>query len=189
MKMKNSLLVSLWCALLAGCVQVPVTYQPALENLELLRRVDFPPLNVGAFSLAPGKDPAMDKSVTARAASVVPEGGGALSQFLKDAITAELRTAGKYDSASTLEIRGLLTDSQLHAPIDTGMGSLGAKFTLNRGTRVVYEKELSVQSAWESFFLGASAIPAAINEYTSLYKKLIGKLFGDSDFKAAAEGK
>lgn len=189
MKTKVSFIGCLVALMLCGCVQVPVTYQPALENLEVLKGGKMPPLNVGVFALAPGKDAAIDKSVTARAATIVPANGGTFSQFLKEAITTELRTAGKYDSASTIVIRGLLTTSQLDAAIGTGSGALGAKFSLSRGDRVVYEKDVNVDSKWESSFVGATAIPAAINEYTSLYKKLIGKLFGDSEFRAAVEGK
>ena len=109
--------------------------------------------------------------------------------MLKDAVKQELTAAGKFDQNSTTVISGLLTKNSLETPIGTGKGTLGAKFSVAQGSKVVYEKELVESAEWSSAFLGADAIPTAITEYTSLYKKLLARLFGDDDFKQATRAK
>lgn len=174
---------------LVGCVQVPLSYQPTLQNVEALKGSNMAPVKVGAFGLAPGKPAEIDKSVTARSATVVSPIGDSFALFMKDALSKELTAAGKLDANSQIVISGLLTDSQLDASIGTGKGALGAKFSVNRNGQVVYDKELKETAEWPSSFVGADAIPTAINEYTALFKKLLGKLFGDEDFKKATAAK
>jgi hypothetical protein len=50
---------------------------------------------------------------------------------------------------------------------------------------VVYEKEIAAEASWESSFVGAIAIPAAMNQYGALYKTLVSKLVDDPDFRRA----
>jgi hypothetical protein len=173
-------------AALVGCVQMPISYQPNMQNIEALRASNIAPVNVGAFVLAAGKNPAIDKSVTARSGTFVSPNGDSFAQFLKEALTQELKAAGKHDAQSTTVITGALTDNSLEAPIGTGKGSLGARFTVTRGGVAAYQKDLVETAQWPSGFVGAEAIPTALNEYASLYKKLFARLFGDPDFRKAA---
>ena len=46
---------------------------------------------------------------------------------------------------------------------------------------------MSVDAKWESTFIGAVAIPDAMNNYYALYDKLTLSLLTDADFKAAAK--
>jgi hypothetical protein len=50
---------------------------------------------------------------------------------------------------------------------------------------MVFDKEIVATSTWESSFMGAVAIPAAINQYGALYQKLVGQLLDDTEFLAA----
>ena len=174
---------------LSGCAQVPLTYQPTMQNLETIKAANVAPTSLGVFAVAPDKAPAIDQSVSARSATVVSPINGSFAQYLKDALMQELRAAGKYDPASPVVISGLLTRNMLDAPMTTGSGALAARFTVTRSGTRVYEKELEEKAEWPSSFIGAEAIPRAINEYASLYKKLIGRLFGDAEFKAAVQAK
>lgn len=110
---------------------------------------------------------------------------GSFSQQLKEVIVAELKASGLYDERSQTQIEAQLADSQVDAAIGTGTARLAANFTVDKAGKRVFEKELSVDSQWDSSYIGAIAIPEAINQYTSLYKALAAKLFDDKDFRAA----
>ncbi|MBT9506227.1 hypothetical protein [Rhodoferax sp.] len=174
---------------LTACGQMALSYQPTMKNLEALRTSSMAPVNVGKFSIAPDKPVSMDQSVTARATTVVSPHNNSFALFLKDALIQELQASNKYDANSTIVVNGLLTKSALDASVGTGRGTLAASFSVTRDGKPVYNKELEEKAEWPSAFIGADAIPTAINEYTSLYKKLLGKLFGDSDFRQATQVK
>jgi len=174
--------------MLTGCVQVPLSYQPTLQNLEALRTSGMAPANVGTFTLAPGQPEAMDQSVSARAATIVPP-QKSFALFLKDALKQELQAAGKFDPNSTIVISGALTKNTLEAPIGTGKGTLAAKFSVDRDNKRVYEKELEEDAEWPSAFIGAEAIPVAITQYATLYKNLLGRLFSDEDFQKVTKAR
>lgn len=176
--------------LLSGCVQMTMgPHQATLQNIELLKKPEILPMNVGTFGLSPGKDPAININVSIRGSTLSPANGASLSEYLKDAVSAELKAAGKYEPGSNLVIKGLLTESQVDAPIGTGTASLGANFTMTRAGAVVYDRTHQVNATWPSAFIGAEAIPTAVNEYTSLFKKLIARLFEDKEFQMAASKK
>ncbi|CAN5272789.1 hypothetical protein BH11PSE11_BH11PSE11_28470 [soil metagenome] len=188
MKIQSLSLAAFTAFILVGCVQVPLTYQPTMQNVETLKASNIAPVNVGTFALAPGKPADMDKSASARGSTIAPA-SGSISQFLKESLGKELTAAGKLDPNSNIVISGMLTDSRLDAAIGTGTGAIAAKFSVNRGGQVVFDKELKASAEWESSFVGASAIPTAFNQYTALFKKLFGQLFGDADFKNATAAK
>jgi hypothetical protein len=189
MKLTNLLMAGAAALSLSACVQVPINYEPTLQNIETLKKSNPVPMAVGKFTLEPGKPEAMDQSISSRAATIVSAKDNSFAQLLKDGVTQELKAAGKYDQNSTTVISGLLTKNSLDTPIGTGKGTLGAKFSVAQDSKVVYEKELVESAEWPSAFMGAEAIPTAIAEYTSLYKKLLARLFGDSDFKQATRAK
>ena len=64
---------------------------------------------------------------------------------------------------------------------------LGARFSLLKDGKPVFDRALEVEVTWTSTFIGAEAIPDAANHYTLLYDQLTLKLFADPDFKAAAK--
>lgn len=185
MKIASLFLAAVASVSLVGCVQVPLTYQPTMQNVEAVKTSNITSVSVGKFALAPGKPESMDKSVSARGSTMVPA-SGSIAQFLKESLGKELSAGGKLDVNSPVVISGLLTDSQLEAPIGTGKGSLAVRFSINRDGRVVYDKELKETAQWPSAFMGVDAIPTAFNEYSALVKKLFTRLFGDEDFKKAA---
>jgi hypothetical protein len=181
------LIVAIYTLALTGCSQVPLAYEPSLKNIETLKASNMAPATTGTFALAPGLPSSLDQSVSARASTVVSPNNNSFALFLKDALTKELVAAGKFDPHSPVVINGLLTKNSLDAPIGTGKGVLAAKFSVTRNGNSVYEKELQETAEWKSGFLGAEAIPRAINEYTTLYKKLISQLFNDDNFKKATK--
>ncbi|HEX4196442.1 MAG TPA: hypothetical protein VHZ26_03285 [Caulobacteraceae bacterium] len=163
--------------------------QATLDNIQTLRADGVAPISVGAFIPGPGAPTQMDRSVAVRA-GIQPAPEGSFARYLGDTIAAQLKSVGKLDPNSTLVVSGMITDTHLDSGLttNTARAALAARFTLVRGGKVVFEKALAVDTTWDSEFVGAVAIPDAVNHYTDLFAKLAAKLFADPDFVAAARG-
>lgn len=173
--------------IVTGCASVKMPEPTAsMGNLEKLRAANMVPAKAGNFK---SSTPSLDSDLSGLRGSSLHAASGSFSQQLKSEIIVELKSAGLYDEASKVTIEGLLTDSKVDAAIGTGTARLAARFTVDRDEKRVFDKELSVESSWESSFVGAVAIPEAINHYSALYKALVGKLFEDSEFLAAVSKK
>jgi hypothetical protein len=172
---------------LFGCatVKMPEPTTASADNVGTLHNVALVPAKTGAFTLAAGKPAAMDTTLDGLRGSSVEPADGSFAKTLREQLVVDLKAAGLYDEASNAVISGQLTDSMVDAAIGTGAGRLGAHFTVARGGKTVYDKTLVVDAKWDSSFVGAIALPAAINQYTALYKTLAGKLFADPDFQKA----
>ena len=173
-------------AALTGCAQVPMgTPAASVDNIQKAKSIGMAPVNVGEFALAAGKEPKLDQGLSMRGNGLSSPYDGSFAKYLKETLRTELQAAGLLDPASATTIRGFLTASQADAAIGQGSGTLAARFLVVRGGATVYDKELKVDATWESSFVGAIAIPAARNEYTALYRKLVGQLLSDPAFRKA----
>lgn len=169
---------------LAACVHAPApAYQPGIANLQALR-AGGAPIGVDGFAAEAGVN---DSRLGMRGNSMTGAGiDGAFSTYLQTALETELRNAGRLDAAAGLRLSGTLTENRLDANGSSiGRASVGARFVLTRDGRVVYDKVHSADHAWESSFLGAIAIPAAMQGYAATVQKLSGQLFADPDFVEA----
>ena len=170
----------------AGCSATKLPAPTASGDVvEKLRAAQLAPSMVGTFALAPGKNPDMDRTLGGLRAASLVSASGSFSQQLKEELLVELKAAGLYDEKAPIVIEGQLTDSKVDAAISTGTGRLAARFTVTRSGQKVFDKELAVEASWESSFVGAIAIPAAINQYGALYRALVVKLIDDPDFRKA----
>ncbi len=166
---------------LAACVHPPApAYQAGVANLNALR-VGTTPIGVDDVDAAIGVN---DSRLGIRGSSITGSGSdGAFSTYLQQALETELRNAGRLDTASALRLSGTLTENSLDANgSSVGRASVGARFVLTRGGRVVYDKVHSVDHEWSSSFIGATAIPTAMQGYVATVQKLIGQLFADPAF-------
>jgi hypothetical protein len=177
-------LTSLMGLVACANVQMP-TPVASVTNHEKIRSANLTPTQVGEFKLAPGKPASMDTSLSGLRGSSVAPSAGSFSRQLREELIVELKGAGLLDPSSAMKIEGELTDSMVDAAIGTGKGRLAARFKVTRDGRSVFDKELSVEASWESSFMGAVAVPTAINQYSALYKALVGKLLDDMDFRTA----
>jgi hypothetical protein len=169
-----------------GCANVQIDATgPTPATVDKLRAAELAPAQVGKFQLAAGKPAEMDTGLSGLRGSTAAPAKGSWSQLLKDTLAAELRGAGLLDEKSSLVIEGQLLDSMVDAAITTGKGRLAARFQVLRGSEKLFDKEIVAESSWESSFVGAVAIPAAINQYGALYKTLVGKLIDDAEFRRA----
>ncbi len=177
-------------AVLTGCASVTMpAAAPSAANAEKLRATKLAPAQMGSFKLAAGKPADMDTTLGGLRGSSVSPANGSFAGQLRDEIASELAAAGLLDPKSGIVIEGQLTDSMVDAGMSTGKGRLAAKIQVKRGGQTLFDKEVVAEATWESSFVGAIALPAAINQYGALYKTLAGKLFDDADFKRALAAK
>ena len=193
--MRTILRLTGWMALSAtllstvGCASVKLDASSATPaTLESLRRSGLAPMQAGTFALAVGKPAEMDRSLSGLRGNSLTPAKGSFAQLLKDTLVVELSAAGLYDANAKTVIDGELTDSRVDAAVGTGTGRLAARFKVRRSGQPVFDKELSVQASWESSFVGAVAVPMAMNQYQGLYKALVAKLLEDADFRKAVGG-
>jgi hypothetical protein len=180
------LVAGLALALLGGCAQlkmgVPV---PSIDNIQKARSAGVSPVAVGSFQLAPGKPGAMDQRVTARGNTVFSPYESSFARYLKEALAADLGAAGLLDPNSHVVIDGWLPDSRLDVPAGQATATVAARFTVTHDGVKRYDKELRASATWQAPFVGIEAVPAAINEYGLLYRKLVAMLLDDPAFRAA----
>lgn len=171
---------------LTGCATVKMpAAAPSAANAEKLRATRLVPAQMGTFRLAAGKPADMDTTLGGLRGSSVSPANGSFAGQLRDEIAAELTAAGLLDPKSGVVIEGQLTDSMVDAGMSVGKGRLAAKIQVKRDGKLLFDKEVVAEASWESSFVGAIALPAAINQYGALYKTLAGKLFDDVEFKRA----
>lgn len=179
------LVVAAALLMLGGCASVKMGEPTAsATNVQSLRSAGLAPARVGTFALAAGKPPDLDRKLSGLRGSSLTALSGSFAQQLGGQVTADLEAAGLRSDAADAVIDGTLTDSFVDAAASKGKGRLAARFKVTRDARVVLDKELAVDATWESSFVGAIALPAAINEYGAMYKTLAGKLFADAEFRS-----
>lgn len=172
-------------ALLGACGAIPMGQaQPSLDSIRLAKASLPAPVALGTFALAPGKDAALDVSVRVRAHTLTPP-QGSFARYLRDTLEAELRAAGLLDAQAGTVIEGQLLDRRLDPAMGTASASLTARFVVRRAAHLAYAREFTAESSWPSSFVGAEAIPLAINEFTTLFRKLVGQLLGDPRLREA----
>lgn len=141
---------------------------------------------VGPFGLQKGLNPALDRAMSSRGNPIKPPAGQTFSGFLRACAIADLQAAGRYDEHAPLELRGEITESSLDTGMSKGTGVLAAHFTLLRDGTAVYDRTLRQTDGWDSSFVGAIAIPEAMNRYNALYGSLLATLWSDEAFRSAS---
>ena len=184
--MRNFILAMI-LLLLTACVSMPApTYQPAVANTQVLMHGDRSTISLGEFGAAQGVE---NTTLSVRGSSLGGGSDGTFSTYIHDALQAELQAAGRYDPAASSRLSGTLIENKLDGgSTRTGTASLSAHFILTRQQTPVYGKTLAIKHQWDSSFMGAIAIPAAMNNYATAVQKLIGQLFADPDFVQASGG-
>ncbi|WP_374583427.1 hypothetical protein [Pseudoduganella sp.] len=173
---------------LVGCASIKMGMPTAsMDNTVKMRASGgMAPAAVGSFVLEAGKPAEMDQSVNVRARnSLASPINNSFAEYLKETLRVELEAAQLLDPNSPIRINGTLMDSMLDPAIGTGKGQLQARFVVKRADVVKYDRSLAVASEWDSSFIGAVAIPAAVQNYQLLYRKLVSQLFDDPDFRKA----
>jgi hypothetical protein len=174
-------------ALATGCAQITLGAPTASEaGIRAARESGIAASQVGEFKLAAGKPREVDGALSLRGSSLASPYDGSMARYLQQTLETELRAAGLLDANAKQQIVGELLESSIDPAISEGKARLAARFSVRRDGRVVFAKELVAESAWASSFVGAVAIPAAVNEYGALHRKLVAMLLADADFRRAA---
>jgi hypothetical protein len=181
------ILLFLAASVLTGCATGPIgAHQPSLATVQSLRQSNMAPMSVGEFVPAATLKAGRDKSVSVRGSSLKSPSADSFSAYLKDALIQDLRSAGKYDAAAATAISGQLAQNELNAAgVSKADATVAARFVVTRNGTSVFEKLVTAAHEWDSSFMGAIAIPEAINQYTQMYARLLDKLFADEEFKKA----
>jgi len=176
--------IALCALLLPGCVSVKLPPpQPVMENTVALRDSGIDKASVGSFTLAAGKNKGIDKSVTARGSPISVEGEGSFSGFLRQALINDLTAASKYDSSAGTAIEGELLENTLSAAgAKNASAVLAVRFIVKRNGEMRYDKQVRQEAKWESSFVGAVAIPDAINHFSEQFRLILLRLYHDPEF-------
>ena len=177
------LLVSMF---LTGCVTATMTTQPtSYTNVESLKTSTIGRVNVGSFKAASTLDARLDREVSARG-NKLQAPSGSFSALLREYLVAELKEAARYDDSAPVVITGELTQNYMNAlGASEGEAKVSARFVVTRSGQPAYDKVVTAERTWRSSFVGMVAVPAAFNEYSSMYRRLLGNLYADADFIAA----
>lgn len=185
-KVAGRLIVAALLATIAGCVHMPApVYQPAIDTTELLMQRHASGFDVGTFDSAPGVP---NRRLGIRGSSLRGGVDGTFSTYLQEALTAELKAAGRYDPQSATRISGTLLRNELTGGTRTGKAVLAARFVLEREGQVVLQRTYEIEHRWDSSFIGAIAIPEAMGNYPAAVQKLIAAVMADPDFQRATAG-
>ena len=183
MRLLTALLLA---SLLGACAQTAPPYAASIESLTVTTKLGGP-LAVGKFEYTKGQEDQLN-SVGARAATFPSPVNRSYADYFADAATKELKAAGKFDAAAPIVLTGVLEKNYLSAAsLSTNDSDLIVRFKLSNSGQTVYEKSVQAKREWESAFLGAVAIPRALDNYIATIQDLMRKLFGDPEFVAATQ--
>lgn len=171
--------------ILSGCSMTAPPYAPQVDNVAKLRNTEVGDVKVGAFTSAPqGKHNA--DPISLRGSKMHSPVNDSYSAYLADALKQELSLAEKYSDTSTTEVTGTLQRNDLDATgFSKGEGEIEARFVVTKAGQVSYDQVKSAETTWSSSFVGAIAIPAAVQAYPVLVQKLLDTLFSDPEFLKA----
>jgi hypothetical protein len=169
----------------SGCAVVGPPYAVSTEVQQVLQELpNKVKLNIGEVRGAPDvKKEVFTGPLSVRSAQVMSPYSGSWLLFLKQALETELRSSGRLDAASSLRIDSEMIENDLIAGIGTGEAKVGARFKIFLNGTEKFDRVFRVRHVWESSFVGAVAIPAAVNNYAAAVQKLLAALFRDKDFQ------
>ena len=171
---------------LGACADLQPAYRTPNAHLAVLQKAGQSKLAAGKFASAPGHERALD-DLTIRGHSFAPPGKISFADYIRDAIISDLRLADRYDPQSELVLSGVLQQNTIDGmDFSLGHADIAVRFRLELSGKPVFEKVVAHHQQWESSFLGAVAIPAAVRNYDGAVSELIAKLFRDPEFRAAS---
>jgi hypothetical protein len=187
-RIPSLLLILLLAGFLGACTTPAPPYSASVANLEVTGKLAGT-MSVGKFQFDKGREADLN-SIGARASSFTSPINNSYADYFGDAAAKELKAAGKFDAASPRVLTGVLVKNYLTAAgMQVNESDLQVRFRLAQGEKTLYEKLVQAQSQWESSFLGAVAIPRALDNYVATLQKLMGNLFADPDFVRASAAK
>lgn len=171
-------------AVLVGCAGPAPNYAPSIDNVEVLKKSGAAPLKTGSLAVKEGLPGGVSLSV--RANQMVSPVGKNFGDYIMAALQQELELAKLHDPRSGVVISGELLENNIDAGgFSTAEGQIKVRFVVKANDQVKYDKVKRIVHKWESSFVGAVAIPKAINSYPEMVQMVIRDLLRDPDFVAA----
>ncbi len=164
---------------LAGCSTPAPPYSVSIPNVQSLKNSNGAPVSVGEVT---SQSPANNDSIGLRGNSMnSPK--GTFAKYLQDALSQELADAKLLDPKSDIRVTAVLTKNDISAAgFITNSAVIAARFTVKRGDKVAFDKVKEATTEWDSNFLGAIAIPRAIQNYPTVVTALLKQLYEDKEF-------
>jgi hypothetical protein len=172
------------CSVLAGCITMPAAqYQTAVASRPLAAGA---PVGVGDARAAAGVD---NGKVSLRGTPMTSSAAdGTFSGYVRDALIAELSASGRYSASAQRSIALELLRHKVDASgFSEGSAELAVRIVVSGGNGERFEKTYEAAHNWPSSFIGATAIPAAVDNYPTAVQKLIVVVLSDPDFQAAID--
>jgi predicted small lipoprotein YifL len=171
-------------AALSGCALTAPNYTPSMDNVAALNSMGDVKAKVGEFTAPVGASTPAALSI--RGSSMSSPVGGNYGAYVAEALRQELSLANKLAVGSDTLVTGSLVKNELDGSgFSTGTASISARFVVSKGGVSVYEGVKTVDHSWESSFIGATAIPAAVTGYHNTVQKLLASLYADPEFAKA----
>lgn len=180
MRKINSVILAAFLGLfIAGCsIKVP-PYQSDLKSAQSMRSNGLEQVNVKQSYYEQG---AQD-DISLRGSTIVSPVGSSFASYLQSALEEQLKSARLYDKNSPVTLTGIMVKNSLDGNSFTmGSATISARFVVKRDNVEVYNKVKTANHTWESSFVGAIAIPNAVNNYPTAIQKLVLELLNDSEF-------
>jgi hypothetical protein len=178
--MKKLIPFAILVMLLSGCSIMAPGYSPSVKSVQAIKNSGAAPVTVSKATAAK----AGLNSVSLRG-NPLKSPYGDYSSYIEQALKKELTDAGLLDDKATIVIGTQLTKNDIDTSMAKGKGDIAAVFSVTKSGKKIFEKEITAHEEWESSFVGAIAIPNAMNAYPTLVNTLIANLFNDKDFVKA----
>lgn len=173
---------------LSACATLPVPqYEASYDNVQKLKAAGASPMAVEPFQAVPKSKKANVKSISVRGNSAVSPVGKGFDEYLKDALEQELRRAELLSPSAPLQITGTIIENDLKAESSVGTGVLSVEINVTSGGASRFRKVISASHTWESSFVGAIAIPRAVQAYPKVVETLLRTLYEDAEFVTAVK--
>ncbi|SFC98096.1 hypothetical protein [Collimonas sp. OK412] len=167
--------------LMAGCSVMAPPYSASITNVQKLKEAGTQMTKVGDF--ASSKDQGNANPISIRGSSMKSPYQDSYSKYVEEAIKQELSLANRGAPNADVEVTGTLLKNDLDATgFSKGSGDIEARFIVKKSGQILYDQVKSVHHEWPSSFVGAVAIPRAIEEYPTLVQKLLTSLYADQNF-------
>ena len=168
---------------IAGCATPAPNYSISIPHVEKLKSSGAGPVAVAPVT-AQGSE-ANDEAIAVRASRMVSP-YGSFAKYLQSALTQELTEARLLDPQSGVQLTATLLKNDVSAAgVITASATIEARFVVRKSGTVVFDKVKNATITWDSNFIGAIAIPRAIENYPRLVSALLDQLYADDQFFAA----
>jgi hypothetical protein len=170
----------------SGCASQAPRYNTNYGSVTVLKSAGLESVKVGEIAKLPAKAKADDVDRLTIRGGTYNSPYGSFTAFLREALKDELDHADLLNDKSSFQIDGVLLRNVLDGSgFSIGFAEIEAQFVVKRSGSSIYDKTHTARVEWPSSFVGAVAIPRAMQNYQLVVRDLLAKLYADPAFVAA----